>query len=103
MATRKPRAPAWQPPDYTVQQVRAVQAVARGDASSREQQLAMDWIVQQAAGTYELSFRSDGDGGDRETTMAEGRRFVGLQIVKLVNMNGKLIAELEKREGKTNG
>jgi hypothetical protein len=76
-----------------------VRAVAQGNASEREQQIAMDWIVQQAAGTYELSYRSDADGGERETAMAEGRRFVGLQIVKLVNMSGALVDALEKREG----
>ena len=103
MAARKPRDPAWIPPAYTVQIARAVQAVARGNASSREQQMAMDWIVTQAAGAYELSFRSDGDGGDRETTFAEGRRFVGLQIVKLVNLSEGALGAMEKREGKANG
>jgi hypothetical protein len=99
MTSKKPRDPAWKPPEYTAQQVRAVRAVAQGTASEREQQIAMDWIVQQAAGTYELSYRSDADGGERETAMAEGRRFVGLQIVKLVNMSGALVDALEKREG----
>ena len=104
MARRAPRPRAWTPVDYTVQIARAVQAVARGDASEREQKMAMDWIIVQAAGAYELSFRSDGgDGGERETAFAEGRRFVGLQLVKLVNMSPQLLDQLQKREDKTDG
>lgn len=82
----KPRKPAWLPADYSFADVVAVQAVARGDASPDQQRRALDWVINTAAGAYEISYRSDRDGGDRETAFAEGRRFVGLQVVKLVNL-----------------
>ncbi len=42
---------------------------------------AVDWILQ-TAGTYDLSFSPL---SERETSFAEGKRWVGLQIVKLIN------------------
>ncbi len=102
MAPRE-RPKAWLPAEYTVQQARAIKAVAQGNASDREQRLAMDWLVTQACGTYEQSFRSDGEGGDRETTFAEGRRFVGLQLVKLANMDERVLTAMDKAEERRNG
>lgn len=72
------------PPPYRVLHVAAVQALARGDASPHQQQEALRWIIEQAAGTYDLSFTPD---SDRGTSFAEGRRFVGLQIVKLTKLD----------------
>lgn len=95
----KPRAPAWIPATYEAEDVEALKALAAGSANDEQQQRALDWIIKSAAGTYELSFRSDADGGDRETGFAEGRRFVGLQLVKLVNMAPKLVAQLRKTNG----
>ena len=61
--------------------------------------MALRWIVNVAAGTYEPSFRSDADGGDRETAFAEGRRYVGMQIVKLSNMPQNVVAAMRKANG----
>lgn len=95
----KPRQRAWIPPDYTDAHVTALQALARGEASEKEQKRALDWIINTACGTYELSYRSDQDGGDRETAFAEGRRFVGMQVVKLVNMAPAVLQQLRKSNG----
>lgn len=94
---RKPRDPAWMPVDYSTKDVEAVQAVAKGIANESQQKRAIQWIIG-AAGTYDLSYRSDSDGGERETAFAEGRRFVGLSIVKLVNMTGTALEVLRKQE-----
>lgn len=96
---RKPRDPAWMPVPYKPSHVEAVQALQRGEADAFQQRHALDWIIQQAAGTYEPSFRSDFDGGDRETAFAEGRRFVGLQLVKMLAMTGALVAALRSKDG----
>lgn len=48
------------------------------------QQRALRWIIERAAGTYDQSFTPD---SPRLTDFAEGRRFVGLQIVKLLKIN----------------
>lgn len=95
----KPRDPAWKPVEYGAADIEAVQAVAAGVANEGQQKRALDWIINTVAGTYELSFRSDADGGDRETAFSEGRRFVGMQVVKAVNMSPQILAELRKKNG----
>jgi hypothetical protein len=50
------------------------------------QQRALKFIIENLCGTYDLSYRPGPD-GDRDTTLAEGKRFVGLQIVKLLKVN----------------
>ena len=42
---------------------------------------AIDWIIK-TCGTYDLSFSPV---SERETSFAEGKRWIGLQIVKLIN------------------
>lgn len=96
---RKPREAAWRPVDYTQADIYALKALQEGKADPAQQRRALDWIVNTAAGTYELSFRSDADGGERETAFAEGRRFVGLQVVKLVNMSPGIVAKLGDKNG----
>lgn len=93
---RKPRDAAWMPPTYDYADVIALKALAEGNANEAQQKRALDWIITTCAGTYELSFRSDADGGERETAFAEGRRFAGMQIVKLVNMAPALLSKLRK-------
>ena len=95
----KPRAKAWMPVGYGAKDVEAVQALARGEADAHQQKAVLDWVINQAAGTYELSFRSDADGGERETAFAEGRRYVGLQLVKMLSMTGKMIATFRSNNG----
>ena len=97
---RKPRDPAWLPVEYTSETVVALQALARGEADAGMQQRALAWIVYAASGMNELSFRSDGEGGERETAFAEGRRFVGMQIQKMVQYPAASMAALRNKETK---
>lgn len=78
--------PAWIPVQTTDDEVMAIKALAKGEATQIQQRAVLNWLIHRAAGTYELSFRSDGDGGARETAFAEGRRFVGMELVKYINM-----------------
>lgn len=71
----------------------AFQALVRGDASPDMQQRAVKWLIG-AAGTYDLSYRP-GPGGDRDTVFAEGKRFMGQQVVKLINLD---LAKLKRDE-----
>jgi hypothetical protein len=59
----------------------ALKALASGNASADQQKNALHWIITDNARAYDLSFRP-GSGGDRDTAFAEGRRFVGLQIIR---------------------
>lgn len=71
----------WLPAAYELADAAAIQALVRGDATADQQRRAVAWLVN-CSGYYDLSFRP-GDGGDRETAFAEGKRFVGAQMVKL--------------------
>jgi hypothetical protein len=73
------------PTPYTDDDIRAIRALAAGNASDSQQIRAMNWIIQQASGYYDLSFRPGVDGA-RATDFAEGKRFVGAQIVKLTKL-----------------
>jgi hypothetical protein len=81
--------PAWARAPYTEADVMALKALAAGNANERQQQQALRWIVQAAAGVDDLSFQPGS--ADRETAFMEGRRFVGLQCRKLVEMRGELM------------
>lgn len=76
---------AYAPPEYSDPDIHAIRAVASGEASPEQQRRALDWIIQQAASTYDLGF-IPGPDGDRNTSFMLGRQFVGMQIVKLCNM-----------------
>lgn len=69
----------WDPADAS-----AVQALARGEAGPDQQKRALDWVIKVAAATYNTSFTP---GSPDATAFAEGRRFVGTQIVKLLSLN----------------
>jgi hypothetical protein len=84
----EPYLPAkWEPAD-----IAAIQSLARGDASTDQQQRALDWIIS-AAGTYDLSYRPE---SDRDTAFAEGKRFIGLQIVKALKLNLAAIKQAKR-------
>lgn len=68
------------PAPITIKEAGAIQALARGEAMPHQQVDILKWIVNQLCQTYDLSFSPE---GDRETAFAEGRRFVGLQLVKM--------------------
>lgn len=61
----------------------AIKACYDGTASEAQQTLAIKTIVEGVCGYYDLSFRPS----ERETAFAEGKRFVGAQIVKLTKLN----------------
>lgn len=76
--------PQFAPPIYEIADVHAFQALHRGEANAEQQKRALDWLITKAAVTYEVSFNPE---SERLTSFAEGRRFVGSQVVKLINLN----------------
>ena len=87
----------YSPPAYELADVSAIQALVRGDASSEQQQRALNWIVE-AAGTYDLDYRQD----SRDHAFVSGRRFLGTSIVKMIKLNVTALSNIEaKRQGKT--
>jgi len=75
----------WKPDDYEPADITAIQQVLQGTASEEMQKRAMAFIIETLCGTYQPSYRT-GTEGRRDTDYAEGKRFVGLQIVKLQHL-----------------
>lgn len=75
------------PAPYEVADVAAVQACVEGKATAQQQQRALKWVIEVASGTYDMSYRPGAQEGERDTAFAEGRRFVGLQLVKLTRLS----------------
>lgn len=80
----------WMPAPYEDADVYALKNLAAGNANEGQQQRVLKFIIEALCGNYDLSFRP-GDDGPRATDFAEGKRFVALQLVKLINMNPKLL------------
>ena len=70
--------------DWADEDAYAMQALARGEASPEQQRRVLDWVINQGARYYDISFQLE---GDRESAFAEGRRFVGAQVIKLTKLN----------------
>lgn len=66
--------------------VYAIKQVAAGEATPEQQKRAIEVIIGRIACTDDMSFRGDDHGGARETDFSEGKRFVGLQLRKLITV-----------------
>lgn len=72
----------WFPPTHDERTTRAFRALKEGKASQSEQGLVVRFIQNQLCDVGGLSYRPN---SQRDTDFAEGKRFVGLQIEKLMN------------------
>ena len=64
-------------PDYTEAEVQALRRLWDGTATADQQRLALDYWIR-ACGTHDRSFRPE---SDRLTTFAEGKRFMGTNLI----------------------
>lgn len=85
--------PHYTPPKFQPADAYALKALQTGTANEAQQKRALDWIIRSAAWTYEQTYSP---ASDRDTAFAEGRRFVGLQIVKLLNLSAGVLDKLKK-------
>lgn len=85
---------AWMPAEWELADASAIQGLANGTASPDQQKRALKWIIEQAASLYDMSYRP-GEDGRRDTDFAEGRRFVGSQVVKLIKAD---LAAMRRKE-----
>lgn len=83
----------WKPVPYEKPDAASLQALERGEASAEQQKRALKWIIEQAAGTYDMHYWPT---HERDTNFALGRAFVGQQIVKLLRIN---LMSFEKERG----
>lgn len=89
MTTRKPTReppPPYASIDHEVHRVavHALRALYAGTASADQQQLALAFILEQLCDKDGLSYRP---GKPDDTAFAEGRRWIGLQIVHLLKVS----------------
>ena len=80
-ATREP--PPYLPASYELADASALQALARGEATPEQQKRALAWVMGKAAAVGEFEYRTDA----RDHAFASGRRFVGLQVQKMIALN----------------
>jgi len=80
---RKSASLPWQPAPYDENVTGAIKALQAGAANGGQQQRALKWIIEALCGTYDLSYRPQ---SERDTSFAEGKRFVGMQIVKQLKL-----------------
>lgn len=74
--------------------VYALKAIAKGEADAEQQKLVMKSLMD-ITGYYDLSYRPD---SDRDTSFAEGKRFIGAQLAKMVNLTGDVIEKSKQRK-----
>ncbi len=86
-AAEKDKQRPWYPKPYGLGDAAAVKNVAAGTATQEQQRHAMQYIIQVLCATYDMSYRPGDADGRRDTDFAEGARNVGLQLVKLVNID----------------
>lgn len=86
-ATWLPTTLPWLPPAHDENVVMAIRAFKEGSANTGQQQLVWRYLMYLTRASEEfqdLSFRPDNHGGERATIFAEGSRFVGIMIRKLL-------------------
>ena len=75
-------------PTYTTEDAKAgifaLKALDDGKANAGQQKIALNFIIDHLSGLYDDPFCADGMGGERETTYALGRMFVGREIRKAI-------------------
>lgn len=80
-----PNEKPYQPAKYTDKEIIAIQALQAGNANEGQQIAALNWIINNVCQYYDLSFYP-GEGGRRDSDFAEGKRYVGAQIVKMMKL-----------------
>jgi len=81
--SRKPGARPHMPSPCETFDVYAIKALAAGTASDSQQKRALNWILNNCCGVPDSTYYPD---SERDTIFAAGKRFVGLEIVALLNM-----------------
>ena len=63
--------------------VYAIKALASGTANDMQQKRALDWILRIACGVGDTTYYPD---SERDSAFASGKRFVGMEIVAILNL-----------------
>ena len=85
MPSKLPISAPYAPAPFSTPVAIALKNLQQGQATPDEQKMALTWIINIGARNYDMSYRPGGLEGDRDSCFAEGKRFVGSQIIKLLN------------------
>ena len=88
----KPPIHPWEPPELAPVELLALKALSTGTANEGQQRMALATIVTKFAAVYDMSFRIGPD-GERATSFAEGKRFVGQRILEAIGRPMKTSGE----------
>lgn len=77
--------PVDQVPPFIPAVAAGMKALSNGEAQPHQQKLVFDWLVKEAAGIGAQSFRT---GDSHATAFMDGRRFVGISIMALLQQKG---------------
>ncbi len=67
--------------------IAALKAVWRGEATEHQQRRALEAIVWSVTRAGDVTYYPDALGGERDSSFAQGMRFAGLQLLKLIEIN----------------
>lgn len=95
----KPELRPWFPVkwDQHLRAVYALKALQVGEATKEQQQEALDFILLRICKMHDLSFYPD---SPRDGDFAEGKRYVGNQIVKLMELTGEQLDDARQAQTK---
>ena len=79
---------------YSRADIVALQAVAAGAGDSYQQRRAMEFIIYQLCDFHGVSFRDT----DRETSFAEGKRFVAQAINAILTFDSRKLEETKEHD-----
>jgi len=82
----------WEPAEYDSAIVTAVQHLVAGTCEPQLQQKFIDWLIHECCDTYGMSFRPDDKGGHDAMVFAEAKRYVGNQVVKMLQLKPAVVA-----------
>jgi hypothetical protein len=74
-----------EPAKYDDAIINAVKALLTYTANEGQQKTAVDWLIHQVCGYYDLSFHPE---DPRMTDFAEGKRYVAAQLIKMTKLKG---------------
>lgn len=86
------------PPRLSSSIVYAVKGLFAGKATEEQQGVFAEWLIAEVCKKDDMSFRPGGHEGDRDTCVAEGKRFVALSILKALNMPLDAVAAMRTAE-----
>lgn len=74
----------------------ALKGLQGGDADAGQQTMALNWILHELTRVLDLSYRPGGRARARDSDVAEGKRYCGLEIIRLLKMTPEQIAKLPR-------